>query len=53
MYLLLVQAVRILLATCDNLEREKSNQEIVGGDNSQIVAQSELDPIQVSLSFAK
>ncbi|KAK1416970.1 hypothetical protein QVD17_26090 [Tagetes erecta] len=47
------EAVQILLATRDNLEREKSRQENVGGDNSQIDAQSDLDPIQVELLLGK
>ncbi|KAI7754260.1 hypothetical protein M8C21_033537 [Ambrosia artemisiifolia] len=40
------EAVQILLATRNSLERQKSNQENIGGDNSQADAQSQLDPIQ-------
>ncbi|KAI3775188.1 hypothetical protein L1987_49757 [Smallanthus sonchifolius] len=47
------EAVQILLATRDSLEREKSNQENTGGDNSQIDEQSQLDPIQVELLLGK
>ncbi|KAL8235227.1 hypothetical protein R6Q59_021327 [Mikania micrantha] len=47
------EAVQILLATRDSLDREKSNQENIGGDNNQIDSQSELDPIQVELLLGK
>ncbi|KAK9078425.1 hypothetical protein SSX86_002482 [Deinandra increscens subsp. villosa] len=46
-------AVQFLLATRDSLEREKSTQKSIGGDNSQIDTQSELDPIQVELLLGK
>ncbi|KAI3803279.1 hypothetical protein L1987_31429 [Smallanthus sonchifolius] len=47
------EAVQILLATRDSLEREKSNQENTGGDDSQIDEQSQLDSIQVELLLGK
>lgn len=50
LYLLLTQAVKVLLASRDSLEREKSNQGNIGADSSQIDTQSQLDPIQVSCS---
>lgn len=46
LYLLLIQAVKILLASRDNLQKEKSNQENIGDSESQ------LDPIHVSVPFA-
>ncbi|XP_076919507.1 uncharacterized protein LOC143580334 [Bidens hawaiensis] len=47
------EAVKILLATRDSLQREKSNQDNNGGDNSQIDTESQLDPIQVELLLGK
>ncbi|KAM0003702.1 putative tetratricopeptide-like helical domain superfamily [Helianthus debilis subsp. tardiflorus] len=47
------EAVKILLATRDGLEREKLNQENIGGGNSQIDTESQLDPIQVELLLGK
>ncbi|KAJ0698042.1 putative tetratricopeptide-like helical domain superfamily [Helianthus annuus] len=47
------EAVKILLATRDGLEREKINQENIGGGNSQIDTESQLDPIQVELLLGK
>ena len=51
--LLLIQAVQLLLATRDSLEREKKNQANTGADGSPIDTQSQIDPIQVSSSCAK
>lgn len=51
-YILLSQAVKVLLASRDSLERENSNQSNIGADGSQIDIQSQLDPFQVSCSFA-
>ncbi|XP_076920784.1 uncharacterized protein LOC143582007 [Bidens hawaiensis] len=47
------EAVKILLATRDSLERDKSNPDNIGGDNSQIDTESQLDPIQVELLLGK
>lgn len=53
LYVLLIQAVKILLATRDSLQREKENQKNNGADGSPTDTESQLDPIQVSCFFVE
>nr|GEV89053.1 tetratricopeptide repeat (TPR)-like superfamily protein [Tanacetum cinerariifolium] len=47
------QAVKILLASRDSLQREKENQKKNGADGSLTDTESQLDPIQVELLLGK
>lgn len=52
LYLLHTQAVKVLLASRDSLERDKENRKNIRGDGGITDTESQLDPIQVSCSFS-